>query len=329
MKDDNFVKTVIQNGGMIRPIVIPNNVTKGTGLFNPSIYYDEKNDQLLLNLRHCQYTFYHSEKKIFEHEFGPLLYLNPENDITLTTTNYLCYLNEDLSLQKFSKIDTSKFDVTPIWEFIGLEDVRLFRWDNKLYGCGVRRDTTPNGVGRMELSEIKTDFMGNAAEVSRWRIPAPGEDDTYCEKNWMPILDQPYHYVKWSNPTEIVKVDPVKKTCVTTYTGKYDPTAGYYRGGSQVLNIDGYYVALTHTVRLFKSEAGKKDAIYRHAFVVWDKDWNVIKYTDEFSFMGADVEFSCGMAEYKGNILISFGFQDNAAYVLSVPKQFLSDFING
>jgi hypothetical protein len=34
------------------------------------------------------------------------------------------------------------------------------------------------------------------------------------------------------------------------------------------------------------------------------------------------------MAEYNGSILISFGFQDNAAYLLKVDKKFIEDFIN-
>ena len=38
-----------------------------------------------------------------------------------------------------------------------LEDARLIKWLNKYYLSGVRRDTTPNGVGRMELSEIEID----------------------------------------------------------------------------------------------------------------------------------------------------------------------------
>ena len=325
---DNFVPKVLSNGGFIRPLIVPSNMTNGTGLFNPSIYVDH-DGQLILNLRHCQYTFYHSEKKIFEHQFGPLLYLNPENDITLTTTNYFCKINRDtLLIDESYRVDTSKLDVKPIWEFIGLEDARLFRWDGKLYMCGVRRDTTTRGQGRMELSEIIAEVSA-VKGISRFRIPAPGDDSTYCEKNWMPILDMPYHFIKWCNPTEIVRVDPVNKTCTTVFMGTYQPKSLDYRGGSQVIRIGNYYVALTHTVRLFKSEAGKKDSVYRHAFVVWDLDWNIVKYTKEFSFMGAHVEFTCGMAEYNGNILMTFGYQDNAAYILSAPKQFILDYING
>lgn len=309
----NFVTKVLNAGGRIAPLIIDDLVYKGTGLFNPSVYLDK--DKLLVNIRHCQYTIYHAEKNIFEHQFGPLVYLNPENDITLTTKNYLCELNNDLQITKATVIDTSKLDVKPIWEFIGLEDVRLVRWDNKLYTSGVRRDTTPNGVGRMELSEI-VDYK----EISRFRIPAPPPNSSYCEKNWMPITDMPYHYVKWCNPTEVVKVDPLNKTCETVFLGSYVQKPYDYRGGSQVIPVGDYRVACVHVVNLFKSEAGRKNATYRHCFVIWDKNWNVVKYTEPFDFMGAEIEFCAGMTQDLNNdFLITFGFQDNTAYILKIP----------
>jgi len=321
----NFVKLALEHGGKLKSLVLPTQITNGTGLFNPSVFID--NGEILVNIRHCQYLFYHSEKKIYEHQWGPLLYMNPENDITLTTTNYICKLDDNLDMVDAKRIDTSKLDVKPIWQFVGLEDIRLFRWDGILYGSGVRRDTTTNGQGRMELSTIELDQHG-ARETHRWRIPAPGADDTYCEKNWMPILDWPYHYVKWSNPLEIVKVDPIKKTCEVVIK-KTQTIPFHYRGGSQVIKLGKFYVALPHIVFLFRSEADKKDAVYQQGFLVWDENWDLVRYTKPFSFMGADIEFCCGMAEYKDNILITFGYQDNAAFILSVPHDFLTDYING
>ena len=45
-------------------------------------------------------------------------------------------------------------------------------------------------------------------EISRLRIPTPGLDVSYCEKNWVPINDKPYHFVKWTSPTEVVRTYP-------------------------------------------------------------------------------------------------------------------------
>jgi len=311
-----LVKFVLNNGGSIHPLILPAKDTNGTGTFNPSIYND--NGKLLMNIRHCQVTIYHSERNKFEHEWGPLSYLNPENDITLTTTNFFCELDSNLNITKHTKVDFSKFDVPPLWEFRGLEDGRVIRWDGKLYLCGVRRDTTTNGVGRMELSEIE--ITHNAVkEVSRYRIPTPGNIETYCEKNWMPIVDQPFHYVKWCNPTEVVKVDPENNATTQVFHGSFASRNFDIRGGSHVIPIGDHYVALCHESRLFKSEQGRKNAVYRHLFVVWDKNWNVVRYTEPVSFMNTWIEFAAGMCEYKGDILISFGIQDNAAFLLRVP----------
>jgi hypothetical protein len=327
----NFVKFVLDNGGQISPLIVSSSHTNGTGLFNPSIYNDVATDTLLLNLRHCQYTLYHSEKKIYEHEYGPLVYLNPENDITLTTTNYFCNINkETLMIDSYSAIDTKLLDVKPVWEFVGLEDCRVIRWDGKLYVSGVRRDTTTNGQGRMELSELEV-VDGQVKEISRFRIPAPKGDNSYCEKNWMPVIDMPYHYVKWTNPTEVVRADPVNKTCETVYLdeSKYVKLPYDLRGGSQVIPYGEHRIALTHTVNLFKSPAGRKDAIYRHAFVVWDKDWNVVKFGNQFDFMSGEIEFATGMTELGDDIIITFGFQDNAAYALRIPKKVFEGFVYG
>lgn len=43
--------------------------------------------------------------------------------------------------------------------------------------------------------------------------------------------------------------------------------------------------------------------------------------------MGAKIEFSCGMAKHNNDYLITFGFQDNSAYILRIPEKALDEFI--
>lgn len=322
-----LVRCALDAGGSIHPLIIPADQTNGTGLMNPSIYLD--GDRLLVNIRHVNYTLYHSENKKFQHRYGPLQYLHPENDRHLRTWNYVAELDANLDIQWVHQVDTSKLDQEPVWEFVGLEDARLFRWQDRLYLSGVRRDTTTNGQGRMELSEISLDD-NQVQEISRVRIPAPEPDTSYCEKNWMPILDQPYHYVKWSNPTEVVRWDPETKTTTTVHLRPdgHIPNLPDFRGSSHVIPYGpNHYLALIHEVDLFKSEAGNKDAVYRHRFVVWDRDWNMVRYTNSFSFMNADIEFCCGAAFVGDDLLLSFGYQDNCAFVLRMPQRILDEFL--
>lgn len=328
----NFVKLALDNGGSIHPLILPHQELQGPSLTNPSVYND--NGKIIVNLRNINYTLYHAEKNKYENQWGPLVYIHPENDMRLRTWNYMCELDDNMKIKSYHRIDTSKFPDKELWEFVGLEDCRIVRWNGKLYVCGVRRDLDTTGRGRMELSEIEITENG-VKELAQYRIPTPGhhvDEGSYCEKNWMPILDMPFHFVKWTNGTEVVKFNPeTKSTEQVLVTNWKDLGCIDLRGGSQVIPMNGtdYRFCLNHETFLFKSPAGRKDGTYRHRFVVWDKDWNIVKVSKQFSFMEAKVEFAVGMCEYGDDFLITFGFQDNAAYLLRVNKNFVKDYIWG
>ena len=324
----NLVQQTVQQGGRLRPLIIPASVTGGTGLMNPSPFVDDDGD-LLLILRHINYTLYHSENnQRFPSIWGPLSYLHPEEDQRLVTTNYLCRLDSDYNIVNFTKIDTSTHDVKPIWTFVGMEDARLVKWKGKYYGTGVRRDTTTNGQGRMELQELKIDKEAfTAKEVSRVRIEAPVDKDSYCEKNWMPVLDKPFHYVKWTSPTEVVKADPKTGTSKQLAVVEGIKSSTDQRGGSQVLKWGDYYIAFTHEVVLYKNYLKQKNGTYRHRLCVWDKDFKLIGLTNSFSFLDGQIEFVCGAAVVGSNLIVTFGFQDNCAFVLEMPGDLVDNLI--
>lgn len=326
----NLVQRAVAAGGKLAPLVISEGLTSGTGLMNPSVFVDDDGD-ILLNLRHVNYTLYHSEnKQQFISRWGPLSYLHPEGDQALRTVNYVCRLDENLSMTDYARVDTSQFDVTPLWEFTGEEDCRLMRWDGDYYLVGVRRDTTPHGEGRMEYSKVEIDKKNwTVTEVSRVRIPAPEPNTSYCEKNWVPVLDKPYHFIKWTSPTELVKANPDKPECEQVFvrpTTIVPPTD--QRGSSQLVRWGNVYLSITHEVNLFKNYLDQKDGIYRHRLCVWDDQLNLVGLSPKpFSFLEGRVEFCAGAAVHGDDLLISFGFQDNAAFVLRTPKSVVQEMI--
>jgi len=321
----NFVKLALNYGGSIKPLLIDHSDLNGPSITNPSVFVF--NNKILVNLRNVNYTLYHAELNQFEHMWGPLSYIHPENDMHLRTTNYIVELDDNLNNVWYSKIDTSKFDTyQPQWEFVGLEDVRLIEWNNKLYGIGVRRDLDTIGTGRMELSELEI-VESQVKEVSRYRIPGPIPDNEYCMKNCTPILDKPFHLLKWTNPTCLMKFDPSGGETIAHETSSHIFGYNDMRGGSQVIPYKDGYLTLIHETDLYSSEQGKKDATYRHRFIVWNKDFQIQKISKLFSFLNIKIEFCCGLAEYKDNFLISFGAQDNAGYILKVPSSVVEDFI--
>lgn len=325
---NNFAKYCLTHGAVVRPLNIQPDNTEYVGICNPSIFFD--GDRLRMILRKVSYALWNCDKQYhFETQYGPLWYITPDNDRRLKTVNYLCELKNSTLNTKL--INTSKLDKEPIWEFVGLEDARLVRWNGKLYGTGVRRDTTTNGQGRMELSELDED--GN--EISRVRIKAPGDDSSYCEKNWMPILDMPYHYVKWCNPVEIVKVNPDTGDSETVLLKEQPQDLEYYntnnmgiRGSSQVIPWGDYRIAITHMCELWVNEKKQKCGTgYFEQFIVWDKDWNIVKLSEPFNFAGFGIEFTNGLAYRDGTFYIPFALQDNFTFMVNVKEEFVKRFI--
>jgi hypothetical protein len=254
----------------------------------------------------------------------------------------MCELDSSLNLSSAQRIDMALDTGAPTWNFIGLEDARLFEWDDKLYLCGVRRDCYDSkGTGRMELCHV--DFVdGQWTEISRHPIPAPNGDGSFCEKNWMPVQDMPYHFVKWCNPTQVVKFDIENGTTEDAFIEKdVEARPGRdYRGGSQVIRInDNQRMAFIHETNLLQDPFGRKDGEYSHRVVIWDNDWNLVHSSRNFHFMGTyydhvsgtdyGIEFVTGMTVHpdNGDILISFGWQDNASFVLRMPQKLFLEFL--
>ena len=319
----NLVQRAVSQGGKLAPLVIPTTI----GAMNPSIFIDDSGD-ILVNIRVVNYMLYHSEnEQKFPSRWGPLAYLHPEKDARLVTENYLCRLDADLRMTDFAKVEMKNLH-TPIWEFHGLEDCRLVQWEGQYFLVGVRRDTTDNGVGRMEYTHIKINKKKwTVSETKRVRIPAPFPDDSYCEKNWVPILDKPYHFVKWTSPVEIVSADKDVPKCKQVDVRHSLVPPMDQRGGSQIIRWKDHYISISHDVNLFKNYLGQKDGHYFHRVLVWDDEFSLVGISNQFKFLDGLIEFCVGAAQHNDDLLISFGFQDNAAFVLRTPGVIIDELI--
>lgn len=325
---ENFCKYCILQGGEIFPLNVSAEDSAHLGICNPSIFDD--NGKVYLTLRNVNYMLYDNKNTDYQTFYGEMIYTTPDDDIKLRTRNYICEydINENI-IKDYKLIDTSDFDVEPVWDFVGHEDVRIVKWNGKLYVSGCRRDVKPDGESRMELSEIDP-FTG--IEISRVRIKAPGDNSSYCEKNWVPVLDKPYHYIKWTNPTELVKVDPITGDCESIFIKDQDQslinTNRALRGSSQVIPFSDGYIALMHEVDVMLNELNRKDPQYYMKWVVFDKEFNIIKTSDEFKFLNRSVEFTNGLMYKDGVFYIPFSIMDNISFIMKVPEQIVIDFIN-
>jgi hypothetical protein len=324
----NLVHKSVSQGGKLAPLILPYDQVNGMGIMNASVFIDDDGD-ILVNIRQVNYTLFISENdQRFFSPWGPLSYLHPENDQRLVTNNYLCRLDKNLNMVNYTKVDYSTLDVPPIWTFVGEEDARVVQWDGDYYLIGVRRDTTTNGQGRMEYSKIELDKINwTAKEVQRVRMPSTGDDTAYCDKNYSPILNMPYHFVKWTMPTEVVWSNPNTPETKQVLVKETPPAPRDQRGGSHIVLWGDFYIGITHEVQLWRNYLNQKDSIYRHRLVVWDKEFNFKGLSEPFSFLDVRIEFCVGMAILGKDLLVSFGASDNAAFVLEVPQEVVNGLI--
>jgi hypothetical protein len=327
---DNLVKVILEDSeSLIQPIYIKSDATNIGGLCNASLCYH--NNILHVILRSVEYTLHccEGEEKYQSTYEGPVSYYHKDNDLTLRTVNYYGVLNPcTLVLESYNKIDTSECDTNPLWCFIGLEDARLVNWNNKYYAIGVRRDTTTNGQGRMEFSELLIN-EDHVREVNRIRIESPNPSN-YCDKNWMPIKNKPFHFVRWTNPVEIVETNLDSKTSKVIYKNNITLNFPYeLRGGSQLVEWNNNtYLSIIHECDFVaKNYNSNKNASYYHRFVLWNTDFSIKYISSSFNFMSAKIEFCIGLEVIEDYVIIIFGYQDNSCYALKLKKNTLHNII--
>ena len=68
------------------------------------------------------------------------------------------------------------------------------------------------------------------------------------------MIDRPYHFIKWTSPTELVRTYPdLPPRCdQVVHKNTLTPPADQ-RGGSHLVRWGSMYLSLTHEVNLFKN----------------------------------------------------------------------------
>jgi hypothetical protein len=207
----------------------------------------------------------------------------------------------------------------------GLEDIRLFMWNDQLYGLTCTRLTCD--IPQIALIKIKlTDTR--AVVVSKELLVGPDGEQS-CQKNWMPYISNGHLYIIYSHePFTRLHYSTNKSTAVTSkdssFTGNVLDVSlrhslpinlSTFRGsGSPIPYKDGY-LAVIHEV-LFCPHR-----VYVHRFVMYDKMMTTIKaVTLPFYFFSKGIEYVCGFCmDHSGkNLLLSMGVNDAEAHLVKV-----------
>jgi len=240
-------------------------------------------DKYLLNIRYVNYTIT---------EQGYYIMHSPDNKVK--TKNVIMYLNNnympianagDIGLQyNFINEEVEKYPSN----IEGLEDIRIFHFNEKVYFTASSKNITNNDYIKMVIGEYnyKDNKIYNASAIE-----PPNHSE--CEKNWIYIPNfnnnNSFHkmnFIYGWHPLKIGSIDNNKLNIHTIYN-----TPNIFsriRGSSHLINHNDEYWGVVHIVKYGMPR------VYYHCIVVFSKEMVPKKYSLPFYFRQAKIEYCIG-----------------------------------
>lgn len=282
---------------------IPFTPPDGYVALNPSIVSHE--GQIVVNIRTVNYHITDSGHYMIRGYDGSVNNSNPIN-----TRNFLVELDKT-----FEPVES--YEV--LWPrppaqyglVTGLEDMRIFLMNDKLYASACCREQNPEGYCEQVL--VHLDMTGGsplAYSVVEWKHIRPKE--RLHEKNWAPFVVGDRIAPRWLY--RLGSVVDVEGTITPAVRNHLDD--GHMSGGSQVIQVDGAYITVVHEA--WTRENGTR--IYTHRFAMLDQDGGLAALSLPFVFEAKQIEFAAGMALHPDGkrLMISYGVRDCEACIATV-----------
>jgi glycosyltransferase involved in cell wall biosynthesis len=230
--------------------------------------------------------------------------------------NYYIRMTDDLDVSLIVPMD---FDnLRPPYESLvhGMEDLRLFRWRERLFAMGMSAEYSPNDVRRQVLIELN--HVGQPIKVTPIEYSPPG----MCEKNWMPVVyDGELLVIYKCHPFTILKIDPDTGAVSEFKKSGNDLDFKSWKGGSQAIPHDNGWVFVIHESVNYSD----RPRVYWHRLVYMDNRFKITKFTNPFFLTKIGVEYCAGLSEHRGELVLSFGVDDRRAGFCMIPKKSLDD----
>jgi hypothetical protein len=204
---------------------------------------------------------------------------------------------------------------------MGLEDVRIFSHKNQIYYIGSYFNKQKNAIQvASNILDAKSDILYPIA------ISPSFETSNNWEKNWVffEYKNDVHVIYKWK-PVHICKINfQTQKLDLINMNNNVPNFFGSFRGSTNGIGFDEKILFVTHLHRINQD---KKQ--YIHVFVVFDKDMNLLGYSDPFNFENYLVEFCIGITynDIKGNYILTYSTLDRTTKLAVFSKEYINSLI--
>ena len=233
------------------------------------------------------------------------------------TYNYILILNKFFNIEKIKILNTF-YDLTS--QYLGIEDIRLFNFNNEIYFIGSAYNKNTG-----KISIVSNKYNLNSDKYNHMFITPSFKTINNWEKNW----------VFFNNNNELNVIYKWKPLCICKinyYTQKLDlirennnvpDCFNKFRGSTNGVEHDNKIWFITHIQnKLFENKK-----YYTHFFVCFNKNMELLGYSNEFNFENNIVEFCIGLMINNNNFVITYSTLDKTTKLCVLSSDYVNSLI--
>lgn len=223
---------------------------------------------------------------------------------------HITTVNKSITFDKDFNAITIKEHELPIEDkhYIGVEDIKLFNWNNQVLYTGTALLSTGNlGI-----------VMGNYNVETKHELFYNNSQD--CEKNWVfvPGFEQLTMIYKW-DPLTIGTINDYKLTDMRTK--EMPQFFSQVRGSTNGYLFNDEIWFIVHMVHQNNGEPRH----YYHSFVVFDIELTLKRYSKPFKFTTGEIEYCLGLIVEESRVIITHSVWDRESYIRIYPIKVVND----
>lgn len=240
-----------------------------------------------------------------------------DSDGRVRTRNYFVELDDNMQITSQREIVDKAERQMWTHNSIGVEDVRLFRYqDNWWFTCTAVQDTPRWDMRRIGLGKLSLNEEENTYDIVKFTV-LQGDFLTNIEKNWLPFVrDDNLYFIYNSWPFTVITTDVDTGVC-SVVTKKYHETHDLQnlRGSAPPIPYGDEYLYVTHEV------AWVNWRTYYHRVVKFNKDFEITAVSRPFIFDHLGVEFCISITSKDDLFYFGVGLEDSRAVLSCINKE--------
>ena len=219
------------------------------------------------------------------------------------TINKVSILDND-----FNELSYHYVYPTKCKNFSGIEDIRLFEFNQEVYYIGCSYQPTEDKVSIVSNKYI----IGE--DYNPIIIRPSFKTDNQWEKNWVFLKYQgDLHVIYQWNPMYICKIDYEAQKLNIVRETRMPSIFTSFRGSTNGVEYEDKIWFIVHQTLIVHAQK-----FYLHHFVVFDKEMNLIGFSKPFKFEGKLVEYCIGMVVHKDKFILTYSTLDSTTKMMVI-----------